>query len=56
MSFFESIRLRLGSLDALPILSVLGLISGLLAGGVVVLFRLFIESGVVLWHTEQSKG
>jgi chloride channel protein, CIC family len=52
MSFFESIRLKLGSLDPLPILSVLGLISGLLAGGVVVLFRLFIESGIVLWHSE----
>ncbi|WP_196138606.1 chloride channel protein [Aliikangiella sp. G2MR2-5] len=50
MSIFESIRLRLGSLDALPILAVMGLISGLIAGGVIVLFRLFIESGVVLWH------
>ena len=51
MSIFESIRLKLGSLDALPILAVMGLISGLLAGGVIVLFRLFIESGVVLWHS-----
>ncbi|MGX5172970.1 chloride channel protein [Aliikangiella sp. IMCC44653] len=51
MSFFESIRLKLGSLNALPILAAMGLISGLLAGGVVVLFRLFIESGLVLWHS-----
>lgn len=54
MSFFETIRLKLGSLNALPILSVLGLICGLLAGGVVVLFRLFIESGFVLWHSDQG--
>ncbi len=51
MPIFESIRLKLGSLNALPILSVMGLISGLLAGGVIVLFRLFIESGLVLWHS-----
>jgi len=56
MSFFESIRLKLGSLNALPILSVMGLISGLLAGGVVVLFRLFIESGVVLWHSDTASS
>lgn len=54
MSFIETIRLKLGSLDALPILSVMGLISGLLAGGVVVLFRIFIESGVVLWHSGEG--
>ncbi|WP_444997168.1 chloride channel protein [Aliikangiella sp. IMCC44359] len=51
MSFIETIRLKLGSLNALPILAVMGLLSGLLAGGVVVLFRLFIESGFILWHT-----
>ncbi|TQV85282.1 chloride channel protein [Aliikangiella coralliicola] len=50
MSIFETIRLKLGSLNALPILAVMGLVSGLLAGGVVILFRLFIESGIVLWH------
>lgn len=54
MSFFESLRLKLGSLNALPILSAMGLVSGLLAGGVVVLFRLFIESSVVTWHTENG--
>ncbi|MBV1909764.1 MAG: chloride channel protein [Kangiellaceae bacterium] len=56
MPFFESIRLRLGSLDALPALAALGFISGILAGGVIVLFRLFIESGLVLWHTNESNG
>lgn len=54
MSFIETIRLKLGSLDALPILSVMGLISGLLAGGVVILFRIFIESGIVLWHSGEG--
>lgn len=56
MSFFESIRLRLGSLDALPALAALGFISGILAGGVIVLFRLFIESSFVLWHTDDAVG
>lgn len=56
MSFFESIRIRLGSLDALPALAALGFISGILAGGVIVLFRLFIESGFILWHTGDSAG
>ncbi len=56
MSFIESIRLKLGSLNALPILAVMGLVSGLLAGGVVVLFRLFIESGIVLWHSEKGSS
>lgn len=54
MSFFETIRLKLGSLNALPILSVMGLICGILAGGVVILFRLFIESGFVVWHSGQG--
>jgi chloride channel protein, CIC family len=56
MPFFESIRLRLGSLDALPALAALGFISGILAGGVIVLFRLFIESSFVLWHTDDAVG
>ena len=56
MPFFESIRLRLGSLDALPALAALGLFCGLLAGGVIVLFRLFIESSFVLWHTGDTAG
>lgn len=36
-------RTRLASIDALPQLAVLGLVSGLLAGAVIVLFRLVIE-------------
>lgn len=36
-------RTRLASVDALPQLAVLGLLSGLLAGAVIVLFRLIIE-------------
>ena len=56
MSFFESIRIRLGSLDALPVLAALGFISGILAGGVIVLFRLFIESSFIVWHTGDSAG
>jgi len=56
MPFFETIRLRLASLDALPALAALGFVSGILAGGVVVLFRLFVESGLVLWHTGDTAG
>jgi chloride channel protein, CIC family len=36
-------RTRLADVDALPQLAILGLISGLLAGGVIILFRLGIE-------------
>lgn len=56
MPIFETIRLRLSSLDALPALAALGFVSGILAGGVVVLFRLFIESGFILWHTGDTGG
>lgn len=56
MSFFESLRIKLGSLDALPTLAALGIVSGILAGGVIVLFRLFIESSFILWHTQDSTG
>lgn len=41
-------RARLADVDALPQLAVLGLLSGLLAGGVIILFRLTIE------HTQAS--
>lgn len=54
MPFIETLRLKLGSLNPLPILSVMGLISGLLAGGVVVLFRLVTESGIILWHSGEG--
>ena len=56
MQFFESIRMRLASLNALPALAALGFVSGILAGGVIVLFRLFIESSFVLWHTDNAVG
>jgi len=36
-------RTRLADVDALPQLAILGLVSGLLAGGVIILFRLTIE-------------
>jgi len=56
MQFFETIRMRLASLNALPALAALGFVSGILAGGVIVLFRLFIESSFVLWHTDNAVG
>lgn len=39
----DAARIRLARADALVLLSVLGLLTGLLAGGVIVLFRLFVE-------------
>ncbi|NVK88491.1 MAG: chloride channel protein [Gammaproteobacteria bacterium] len=56
MSFFDSLRLRLGSVDALLLLAIVGLVSGLLAGASNILFRLFTESGIVLWHPETEAG
>lgn len=41
---FESIRQRLAYMDALPLLSVLGILSGLLSGAVILLFRLLVEA------------
>lgn len=40
----ENLRIRLSSVDALPQLSLLGLIVGLLAGLVIIAFRLLVES------------
>ncbi|WP_455217130.1 chloride channel protein [Kaarinaea lacus] len=40
----ERFRSRLASVDALPQLAILGLVSGLLAGAVIVVFRLLIEN------------
>jgi H+/Cl- antiporter ClcA len=40
----ENLRLRLSSVEALPQLALLGLLSGGLAGGVTITFRLLIES------------
>jgi chloride channel protein, CIC family len=39
----DALRIRLARADALVLLSILGLLTGLLAGGVIVLFRLFVE-------------
>lgn len=49
--FLETQQVRMSSsLDALPILSLLGLLCGLLAGGIIILFRLILEniSGIIL--------
>lgn len=40
----KHLRTRLAHADALPMLAVLGLISGLLTGGVIILFRLLIDA------------
>jgi H+/Cl- antiporter ClcA len=41
--WFDRLRFQLSRSDALPLLSLLGLLTGFLAGGVIVLFRLFVE-------------
>lgn len=40
----DKIRLRLASVDALPLLAVLGMLSGLVAGAVIIVFRYLIET------------
>ncbi len=52
----DTLRLKLGSYDALILLAIVGLASGILAGASNILFRLFTESGVVLWHPESDQG
>ena len=44
LELLDSLRLRLSGVDALPQLALLGLLSGGLAGGVTIAFRLLIES------------
>ncbi|MEE4245908.1 MAG: chloride channel protein [Kangiellaceae bacterium] len=56
MSIIDSLRLRLGGFDALLLLALVGLASGILAGATNILFRLFTESGVVLWHPQSDLG
>ncbi|WMS89131.1 chloride channel protein [Pleionea litopenaei] len=56
MSFIDSLRLRLGSVDSLLLLALVGLASGILAGASNILFRLFTESGIVLWHPKTEAG
>ncbi|MCU7916120.1 MAG: hypothetical protein KZQ65_09530, partial [Candidatus Thiodiazotropha sp. (ex Gloverina cf. vestifex)] len=43
INWFDRLRFQLSRSDALPLLSVLDLLTGFLAGGVIVLFRLFVE-------------
>ncbi|WP_126456654.1 chloride channel protein [Sulfuriflexus mobilis] len=52
--WLDNLRLRLASVDALLLLAALGLIVGLLAGGVTLLFRLLVEvlQGRFLAHPE----
>ncbi|SFM67097.1 chloride channel protein [Halopseudomonas yangmingensis] len=45
----ERFRQRLASLDALPQLCLLGLVSGLLAGLLMVAFRMLLQLGATLW-------
>jgi len=40
----DKIRLKLASSEALPLLALLGIVSGLVTGGVIIVFRFFIES------------
>ncbi len=56
MSLIDSLRLRLGGFDALLLLALVGLASGILAGASNILFRLFTESGIVLWHPKTDAG
>lgn len=55
-AFLESQRLRMaGTFDGLPQLSLLAIVCGLSAGGVVILFRLLVEKGAFLF-TGDSAG
>ena len=47
--FFERLSLSLANARALTLLSLIGLISGFLVGGIIILFRLLIESSQVLF-------
>lgn len=48
----ESFRRQLANVDALPQLCVLGLVSGVITGTVMVAFRLLLEAGAVLYMPE----
>ncbi|MFI8748515.1 chloride channel protein [Vreelandella lionensis] len=48
----ESFRRQLANVDALPQLCVLGLVSGVITGAVMVAFRLLLEAGAVLYMPE----
>ncbi len=52
----ERARLRLAGMDALLLLALLGLLVGLLAGGVILLFRLYTDAAVLLWFGEHTRS
>ena len=52
----ESFRRQLANVDALPQLCVLGLVSGVITGAVMVAFRLLLEAGAVLYMPEGDPG
>ena len=55
--FVESQQFRMSShFDALPLLSLLGIICGLISGGIIILFRLFIEGSLGTFITNDSFG
>ncbi|MCO7227322.1 chloride channel protein [Pleionea sp. CnH1-48] len=56
MSIIDRIRLRISRSDGLLLLAIVGLCSGVLAGASNILFRLFTESGIVLWHPKSDAG
>ena len=55
--FIEAQRLRMAYVDALPQLALLGIISGLLSGVIIILFRWTVEFGAAtLFPMEDSEG
>ena len=56
--WLDRLRLRLASVDALLLLAVLGLLVGLLAGGVTLMFRLLVENiqSTFLSHSEDYEA
>ena len=55
MSLMERARLRLAGMDALLLLALLGLLVGVLAGGVILLFRLYTDAAILLWFGQQVR-
>jgi len=53
---FEHFRDRLAYIDALPQLTILGLVSGIIAAGIIVLFRLAIDYGQTLFLSANQGG
>ena len=51
----ERARLRLAGMDALLLLALLGLLVGVLAGGVILLFRLYTDAAILLWFGQQVR-